>query len=59
WFGDLRTLMASFHKDRLVHGGLREPNIVCEGEKVIVLGFDWGGGGLGRHIICPDCLTPS
>ncbi|KAI9450642.1 hypothetical protein F5148DRAFT_986925 [Russula earlei] len=39
WFGDLRMLMASFHKDRLVHGDLCEPNIVCKGEKVIEVSF--------------------
>jgi len=27
----------------LVHGDLREPNILCVGEKVMLIDFDWGG----------------
>jgi len=26
-----------------VHGDLREPNMLCDGEKVMLVDFDWGG----------------
>ncbi|KAI9510354.1 hypothetical protein F5148DRAFT_1166497 [Russula earlei] len=40
-FGDLRTLMESLHSDGLVHGDLRDPDVVCE-EEMMALDFDWG-----------------
>lgn len=43
WRNDLTTLMREFHNAGLVHGDLREPNILCDGEKVILVDFDWGG----------------
>ena len=35
--------MESFHDHDLVHEDLREPNVICEGENVMPIGFDWGG----------------
>ena len=43
WIGDLRVLVKSFHDKGLVHGDLREPNIICDGEQVMLIDFDWGG----------------
>ena len=40
---DLKELMQSFHDVDLVHGDLREPNIICNGEAVMLINFDWGG----------------
>jgi len=35
----------SFHDAGFVHGDLREPNIMCDGEKekAMLIDFDWGG----------------
>jgi Ser/Thr protein kinase RdoA (MazF antagonist) len=43
WIDDLEKLMQSFHDHGLVHGDLREPNILCDGETVMLIDFDWGG----------------
>jgi tRNA A-37 threonylcarbamoyl transferase component Bud32 len=43
WADDLRTLVRSFHEEGLVHGDLREPNILCDGERALLVDFDWGG----------------
>jgi hypothetical protein len=43
WTDDLQKLMQSFHDEGLVHGDLREPNILCDGEKMMLIDFDWGG----------------
>ena len=43
WKAELQTLMDEFHHNNLVHGDLRCPNIVCEGESVMLLDFDRGG----------------
>jgi hypothetical protein len=43
WKDQLQTLMNNFHGQDLVHGDPRVPNIVCEGESVLLLDFDWGG----------------
>ncbi|KAI9453354.1 hypothetical protein F5148DRAFT_985553, partial [Russula earlei] len=43
WNKDLWDLMESFHKAGFVHGDLREPNILCDGENVMLIDFDWGG----------------
>jgi tRNA A-37 threonylcarbamoyl transferase component Bud32 len=32
--------MQSFHDEGLVHGDLREPNILCDGENVMSIDFD-------------------
>lgn len=43
WTNDLQKLMQAFHDEGLVHGDLREPNILCDGEEVMLIDFDWGG----------------
>jgi hypothetical protein len=34
---ELITLMQAFHRADMVHGDLREPNILCDGENVILV----------------------
>jgi len=43
WINDLQKLVEAFHNNNLVHGDLREPNILCNEEKLVLLDFDWGG----------------
>lgn len=43
WIDDLEKLMQSFHEYGFVHGDLREPNILCDGETAMLIDFDWGG----------------
>jgi len=43
WGDDLRQLMRSFHDSDFVHGDLRESNVLCDGERVVLIDFDWGG----------------
>ncbi|KAF8551037.1 hypothetical protein OG21DRAFT_1513328 [Imleria badia] len=43
WKKELEELVQSFHDLGYVHGDLRSPNIFCDGEKVKLLDFDWGG----------------
>ena len=43
WTEELKHLVGSFHAIDLVHGDLRDANIICKGEKVMLIDFDWGG----------------
>ena len=43
WADDMKNLVQSFHDLDLVHGDLREPIMLCNGEKVMLVDFDWGG----------------
>jgi hypothetical protein len=43
WIGDLHKLVQSFHNEGLVRGDLQEPYILCDGEKVMLIVFDWVG----------------
>ena len=43
WATELQALIQAFHKEDFVHGDLCEPNIICNGGKVMVVDFDWGG----------------
>ncbi|KAH9000546.1 hypothetical protein EDB86DRAFT_518108 [Lactarius hatsudake] len=43
WKQELENLMKSFHAENLVHGDLRDTNIICRGDSVILVDFDWGG----------------
>ncbi|KAF8547259.1 hypothetical protein OG21DRAFT_1490380 [Imleria badia] len=43
WKKELEELVQPFHDSGYVHEDLRSPNIFCDGEKVKLLHFDWGG----------------
>ncbi|KAI6042779.1 hypothetical protein EDC04DRAFT_2891623 [Pisolithus marmoratus] len=43
WTERLWELVKSFHAEGLVHGDLRAPNIICDRNRVMLIGFDWGG----------------
>ena len=43
WRRMLQEGVNSFHDAGLVHGDLRAPNILCDGNKVMLIDFDWGG----------------
>jgi hypothetical protein len=43
WNDDLTNLVKAFHEVNLVHGDLRDPNILCNRDKVMLIDFDWGG----------------
>jgi tRNA A-37 threonylcarbamoyl transferase component Bud32 len=37
----LRQLVDVFHAEGLVHGDLWSPNILCNGDRLMLLNFDW------------------
>jgi tRNA A-37 threonylcarbamoyl transferase component Bud32 len=43
WMAELQDLMDSFHAKGLVHGDLRDANIICKNNSVMLIDFDWGG----------------
>jgi serine/threonine protein kinase len=43
WMAELRGLMHSFHEKGFVHGDLRDANIICKNDSVMLIDFDWGG----------------
>jgi serine/threonine protein kinase len=43
WMAELQGLMDSFHEKDLVHGDLRDANIICKNDSVMLIDFDWGG----------------
>ncbi|KAH9175160.1 hypothetical protein EDB89DRAFT_2066957 [Lactarius sanguifluus] len=43
WIDELQKLVQCFHDKDMVHGDLRESNILCEGENAMLIDFDWGG----------------
>ena len=43
WKEELQELVQSFHDAGFVHGDLREPNILCDGDKLKLIDYDWGG----------------
>lgn len=43
WAKELQVLIRSFHDKNFVHGDLRCPNIICDGEKVMIVDFNWAG----------------
>jgi len=57
WIDDLQRLTEKFHQKNLVHGDLREPNILCNEAKVMLIDFDWGGKVGEAHY--PDLLLCS
>ena len=40
---ELEDLVGSFHTEGLVHGDLRDANIICKGNSVTLIDFDRGG----------------
>jgi serine/threonine protein kinase len=43
WITQLQDLMHAFHANDFVHGDLRDANIMCHEESVMLIDFDWGG----------------
>jgi serine/threonine protein kinase len=43
WITELQQLMDSFHDKGLVHGDLRDANVICKDRSMILIDFDWGG----------------
>lgn len=43
WMRELQHLVESFYVEGLVHGDLWDANIICKGDSVTVIEFDWGG----------------
>ena len=43
WSGELYSLMDNFHVEGLVHGDLRDANIICKEDRMMLIDFDWGG----------------
>ena len=44
WQQELQEVVTQFHGENLVHGDLRDTNIIVENdERVLLVDFDWGG----------------
>ncbi|KAF8622261.1 hypothetical protein AX15_007155 [Amanita polypyramis BW_CC] len=44
WQQELREVLTQFHEENLVHGDMRDTNIIVEkDEQVLLVDFDWGG----------------
>jgi hypothetical protein len=44
WQQELQEVLTQFHGENLVHGDLRDTNIIVENdERVLLVDFDWGG----------------
>ena len=43
WIDEIQALMEGFHGQNLVHGDLRDANILCKEGSVMLVDFDWGG----------------
>jgi serine/threonine protein kinase len=43
WLKDLDNIVSKFHAQGYVHGDLRPPNIIVDGETLMLIDFDWGG----------------
>jgi len=43
WIAELQDLMDFFHEKDLVHSDLRDANIICKDDSVMLIDFDWGG----------------
>jgi hypothetical protein len=43
WIAELHGLMDAFHKQDFVHGDLQDANIICSGDSMMLIDFDWGG----------------
>jgi len=43
WLEDIDNIVATFHAENYVHGDLRPPNFIVDGDKIYLVDFDWGG----------------
>jgi len=43
WMKKIEDLMSGFHDAGFVHGDLRDANIICNGDSVMLIDFDWAG----------------
>ncbi|KAG6371557.1 hypothetical protein JVT61DRAFT_9263 [Boletus reticuloceps] len=43
WVTQLRNLVQAFHRQGLVHGDLRSRSIICDGQRIMLVGFDLSG----------------
>jgi len=43
WTDELQRLVDNFHAEGLVHGDLRDANIICKEDCMMLIDFDWGG----------------
>lgn len=43
WKKELQRLVDNFHAKGFVHGDLRDANILCKGDRMTLIDFDWGG----------------
>ena len=43
WAEELKCLVDKIHSKGLVHGDLRDANILCKGDSLMLVDFDWGG----------------
>ena len=43
WLKDIDNLVTKFHAQDYVHGDLRPPNFIVDGETLVLVDFDWGG----------------
>jgi serine/threonine protein kinase len=43
WLEDIDNVVTAFHAQGYVHGDLRPPNFIVDGETLLLVDFDWGG----------------
>lgn len=43
WTEELINLVKTFHAEDFVHGDLRDVNILCKNDAIMLVDFDWGG----------------
>jgi hypothetical protein len=43
WLKDIDNVVNQFHAQGYVHGDLRPPNFIVNGNKLLLVDFDWGG----------------
>jgi serine/threonine protein kinase len=43
WLTKMDEIVEKFHKNGYVHGDLRPPNFIADGERLLLIDFDWGG----------------
>jgi hypothetical protein len=43
WMNEMDQVVEEFHAEGYVHGDLRPPNFIVDGERLVLVDFDWGG----------------